>query len=173
LAIGIGLAAVGLTEVSAVTPTRSPFTNGWFRAGLIVSLVGAVWVLGTFALAMTGTVRAARFHELLGHALNDGQRLAEQGASKVTITAWATQARDLIEASLGSAEARLFLGEWDLGEQFGGGPEGHLYLHRRLIRLSRLMDRMYATHVGPGQKLGDWVYRSSDPRETLPPGERD
>lgn len=147
LAIGLGVASVG---VSASTKT-SPWSNPWFDIGFILAMIGAAWVIGTFVLAMISTAKTERFEELIGHALNDGEALEDEGATQSTIRKWAQQTHDLIQAGLGPAEARLFLGESDLGTQFVSDKTrpGHPWLQRRLRRLSRLMDRMHSMHVGP------------------------
>ncbi len=86
-----------------------------------------------------------------------------KSAPEATIRVWAQQTHDLVESGLGSAEARLFLGDWDLGTQYVSNktPPGHPWLHRGLMRLSRLMDRIHSGHVGPGARLQEGVYRSS------------
>jgi hypothetical protein len=127
------------------------------------------WDLRPFALI--ATAKTERFRELLGHALNDGEKLHDQvpPTPLPVIQAWGQQAHDLIQAGYGPGEARLFLGEWDLDTQYvtGKEPEGHLWLARRLMRLSRLMDRMHLMQVGPGTKLPPWANLS-----TKVPGKR-
>jgi hypothetical protein len=164
LAIGVALGAVGLTEVSQATPSPRPFSNDWVIAGTVIALVGAAWVLATFILVVMAAQRTAHFHALLGHALNDGEELSDRRravANEATIREWGQQAHDLIAAGLGMPEGRLFLADYDLGVQYSGGqPPGHLWLHRRLQRLTRLMDRMHLLSVGPMTKLPAWRYVS-------------
>jgi len=175
LAIGVALGAIGLAETTSANsaklvylrPPQSPFANGWVICGLIAGVIGALWVIGTFVLALIATAKTERFRQLLGHALNDGERLHEQAPPTTlqVIRAWGQQAHDLVQAGYGPGEARLFLGEWDLPTQHvtGKEPEGHLWLERRLMRLSRLMDRMHLMQVGPGTRLPAWTYVSSPP----------
>src|SRR6266567_2220391 len=108
--------------------------------------------------------QADQFRILLGHALNDGEALVDEGAPKATIREWGQQAQDLIEAGLGPPEARLFLSDYDIDATFAMASNlpGHVWLERRLRRLTRLMDSMQGVQVGPGAKLPKpWKYRSS------------
>jgi hypothetical protein len=170
LAVGVAIGAIGLTEVSLVNGDgTSPLRNGWVQVGLVVGMIGAAWTIATFVLAMIATKKHADFHRTLGHALNDGEHLANNWGSLQEIRTWGQQTADLIHAGLGDGEDRLFLGDWEsLGEQDDMSrprPEGHRWLYRRLQRLMRLMDRMHSMHTGAGVKLPDCAYVSdADPR---------
>jgi hypothetical protein len=168
LAVGAALGAVGLAELQS---GASPFDNGWIVSGVAIITAGAVWSILTFILVLVAAAKTERFQELLGHALNDAEALEREGAPKTAIRDWGQQTHDLIEAGLGPGEGRLFLGEFDLGTEavFPKNLPLHPWLHRRLTRLSRLMDRMHSMHVGAGAKMKDWTYLSSK----RPPEPRD
>jgi hypothetical protein len=161
LAVGAALGAVGLSEAQG--SGNSPFQNGWVLGGVGIMALAALWSVAVFVIAMIASVKTEMFHILLGHALNDGERLEIDLGPYEAIAAWAQQAHDLIEAGIGSAEARWFLSEWDLGIQFVSQKEkkGLPYLRRRLQRLTQLMARMYAMRVGPGAKLPEWEYQAN------------
>jgi hypothetical protein len=136
---------------------------------IVVGMVGAAWTIATFVLAVIATKKHADFQRLLGHALHDGEHLANNRGSLQETRTWGQQAADLIHAGLGDGEDRLFFGDWEsLGEQDDMSrprPAGHRWLYRRLQRLMRLMDRMHSMHMGAGVKLPDWAYVSgADPQ---------
>jgi hypothetical protein len=97
LAIGVAIGAIGLTEVTlAAGKPVSPLRNGWVQVGLGVGALGAAWTLATFILAMVATKKHADFQRLLGHALNDGERLANNWGSPQEIRTWGQQTADLM-----------------------------------------------------------------------------
>jgi hypothetical protein len=161
LAVGAALGAVGLAETQK--QAGSPFRNPLVLIGVGIIIVAAAWSVAILVIAMVATANTDRFHILLGHALNDGEALEQDGAPKPLIDAWGQQTHDLIEAGLGPAAARVFLSEWDLGTQLlpAKFKPGHPWLQRRLMRLTRLMESMHLMHVGPTAKLPHWRYQSS------------
>jgi len=116
-------------------------------------------------LARVSAAKNERFRELLAEALNDGELLylQEPVATLQVVKEWAQQAANLIQVGYGTGEARLFFGDWDLRPQevSGNEPAGRPWLERRLMRLSRLMDRMHLMQVGPATKLPTWTYVST------------
>src|SRR6266571_4424837 len=91
LAVGLGFGAVGLAEKPAVGQF-SPWSNWWFVIGLVLALLGLVWVLATFIAAMMVTTKSERFRAWLGEALLKGQdMLAHPPLDNPKVEAWATE----------------------------------------------------------------------------------
>jgi hypothetical protein len=92
--------------------------------------------------------------------------LRQDGPDELAARVWGQSVYDLILSGLGESEAQLFMSNHDLGVAYASQKDttSALFMRRRLQRLSRLLDRAYAQHVGVD-------FSSNRARELFPPDE--
>ena len=93
------LPALGVSATSSLCTGSRNYRLTVDPPGL--ALVGLLWVLLIFVLALMSAGKTERFQTLLGHALNDAESLSDEMAPPFIIRDWAQQTADLIEAAIG------------------------------------------------------------------------
>jgi hypothetical protein len=142
LTITVAIGAAGLAITS-----RTHGTPYWI--GVAVAVIGGLGAILTLGVALARTVKTREFRDALGRAFEAGEDLFDEPEWSL-VTPWVNDTYELILAGLGESEAQLFLSNHDLGlvqaPVHDKSPQRSL--ERRLQRLSRLLDRAYAVHVG-------------------------
>ncbi len=150
--ISVGALALGLgyVEHADQTPPRPPLVaNIWFDFGVTIVLVGLVLTSLTLVALTVAAGKSRAFHELLGRALTEGQRIERSGA-EADVTVWVERTHQLIRGGLGAGEAALFLNDSGYTRFIIPGvseDSPHYDLLRRLRRLTELVARVKGQHV--------------------------
>jgi hypothetical protein len=147
---GAALGTAGVVIAGGLALTQAK--GMWVWVGIAVSAVATVLAVWALWVTVAASSKSRAFRDALGRALKDGEDLlGSEQLDDESAQSWGQSVYDLIDAGLGPSEAQLFLSDHDLGVMYSSGLGGtpKRFMHRRLQRLSRLLDRAHTLHVGP------------------------